>query len=533
MGQHDVSDEELDDLFGAESNDLKNEAIKALKKSSTTKATTAPKKATKPKTEVKVEEVKAEEEVVVKKKKHQVGISHRTDLGDDRDYSYRDDVKEEVPEMKQEVVVDDDDIDAILGIEKASFKEDSSDEKDEIDTFMTTDIQAEDEKFDKEDEVEYDDDTNKKSWDPDEDDEDHVSNKDDMPIASTSTEDEEEDEADAMDNESSSKIVKEDDFDFEDGDIELPEGFEDEEETVAEEEKATTEIVEEEITVDEDIHEEITISSEEVSKVSEIVGDSKVDENVVESAIIPSEELDEKTVVETVVDLEPAPNLSYDEMSFLDKMRKLISEAGICKRASYLQDSDLLDFYIEKYETVKYCEAYAPDFDMDVLRAELEAMIVPIFEDKILSLDQINFKLQQVQSYRNRVVEIRLAFLKNYTFRKRALKRLQDNLMKCSKEKSIDKRSGEIAIHLGDLERDFDMVDDFYKCVEMVFDNLNHTQDVISRMITCIQERNKRIDRGEQPYEQPISDTEAHMPRKHIGKKASSPKTADWDDIDK
>jgi hypothetical protein len=54
-------------------------------------------------------------------------------------------------------------------------------------------------------------------------------------------------------------------------------------------------------------------------------------------------------------------------------------------------------------------------------------------------------------------------------------------------------------------------------------------------MITCIQERNKRIERGEEAYEQPVSETEGYLPRQPSGsktqKKVSGPKSLDWEDI--
>ncbi|MHA2255680.1 MAG: hypothetical protein ACXAAM_06395 [Candidatus Heimdallarchaeaceae archaeon] len=509
--EYSVSEEELDNLFNSPSNDLKDEAIKALKKTSTTTLSDLENERSKPK--VKVETPKVEEPPV--KKKYQIGVSPRTDLGDSDDFDYRDGgTKETEKETEKEVVkVEVDDIDAILGINTNEFKKSDDDDdapQDHMDSFMENSIEVE-EDVSKEDEVEYEDDTDRVSWDPDE----GCKSKEESSEADAS---DEKDEADGVD-----------DFDFPDGQIDFPE---DAAEEVTKEEKVVTKVEEvpvEAVTKEEEY--EVEVEVVERLKAEGIVGEDTEEESSSEDEE-PSEETDGE---ESAEEAKERMRLAYDRMPFLEKMRMKIEKSGICKRSSYLDDPELFDFYIEKYETIKYCRVHAPDFDMDILRKEMEEMIVPIFSDKIISLDEINMKLQSVQAFRNRVVEIRLAFLKNYTFRKRALKRLQDNLMKCSKEKSVDKRSGEIAVHLGDLERDFDMVDDFYKCVEIVFDNLNHTQDVISRMITCIQERNKRVERGEEAYEHPVSDTEEFMPKKTpkdiSPKESKGPKTMNWDDI--
>jgi hypothetical protein len=382
---YDVTEEELDDLFSSSSNDLKSEAIKALKNSSKSvpmgDVSVAVAEKSEPKTKVQ-EEVK-----VPKKKKHQVGISHRTDLGDDRDYSYRDGGGEEdLPEKKQEVVeVEDDDLDAILGVDSGSFMTDDSEEKseDHIDSFMNDVIEVE-ESFDEEDEKEYEDDTNKKSWDPEEDDEGYVG---------------EDDEAEAMDKEP----VGEDDFDFDDGDVDLPDDFDNDDKN------ETEDIEDEQVKETEEKHE----SCEE----DEVEEEVEADEVAEALTKVSSEAKSLNTEVENDFIEEGSSGLRYDEMSFLDKMRLKITESGLCKRASYLEDSDLFDFYIEKFETVKYCKVHAPDFDMEALRKELEQMIVPIFDNKIISLDEINMKLQKVQAFRNRAVEIKLVFLKNYTSR--------------------------------------------------------------------------------------------------------------------
>ena len=512
---YEVTEDELEDLFGSDSNNLKSDALKALKKSSVKSVEVIP--------DTKVEEKNVEK----KKKKHQVGISPRTDVGDENDYSYRDGGDEiSVEASEDEIVsVSDKDIDAILGVQNYHFKKDDpiNDEKDHIDSFMDDEIEVEEKKSVKKSNNESGE-SNRMIWDPDEDDDENEEMCDEADAI--------DDEADAIDDGENEEIVEnvkslaEDDFEFDNGDVE---DFQDNNAFVSasidHNSSESEALVDEEVSTS-DLEKEQTLSQQPSS--ADLSEDNIKDQLDVSNLKEVDKLTDEKNTEEDFV--------SYDnELSFLDRMRQKVIDSGVCKRASYLDDADLLDFYIEKYETVKFVKVYSPDFDMDKMRDELNNMIVPMFENKIVSLDAINDKLQKVQAYRNRVVEIRLVFLKNYTFRKKALKRLEDNLMKCSKEKSVDKRAGEISVHLGDLEREFDVIDDFYKSVEMVFDNLNHTQDVISRMITCIQERNKRVERGEEPYETPVSETEEFMPRVSNGekKKSKSPGSLDWEDIDK
>ena len=72
--------------------------------------------------------------------------------------------------------------------------------------------------------------------------------------------------------------------------------------------------------------------------------------------------------------------------------------------------------------------------------------------------------------------------------------------MKESPERSSDKRAGEIQIHMAEMEYELALADTFLKDVEQIMDNITSAHEALSRQITVLQERNKEIQRGQDPY---------------------------------
>jgi hypothetical protein len=89
--------------------------------------------------------------------------------------------------------------------------------------------------------------------------------------------------------------------------------------------------------------------------------------------------------------------------------------------------------------------------------------------------------------------------IRDFVLRKKTVSMARDYLMKQSTEKSADRRNGEILAHMDDMETDLSISDAFLKDVENKMDDIAHVHESLSRQITCIQERNRDLERGNEP----------------------------------
>ena len=60
---------------------------------------------------------------------------------------------------------------------------------------------------------------------------------------------------------------------------------------------------------------------------------------------------------------------------------------------------------------------------------------------------------------------------------------------------------------MAEMEYDLSLSEALLKDVEQIMDNVNSAHEALSRQITVIQERNKEIQRGQEPY---IDSSAAH-----------------------
>ena len=206
--------------------------------------------------------------------------------------------------------------------------------------------------------------------------------------------------------------------------------------------------------------------------------------------------------------LEPEPKSNDEEISDFEYDREEENAIRdqlmkVCKHEEYLDDSKYLLFYREKLRAVNFLERSIPHINFKKLEKEIQLMHVKVDEEKIMSLDEFNLKIQQIQSLRNRLSKIRSLSIRDYVLRKRVVKLLEECLNKQSSERSNDKRMGEVQIHMADMEYRLAMSEAFYKDIEQIMDNIACAHEALSRQITCMQERNKEISRGGEPYVEP------------------------------
>jgi len=188
---------------------------------------------------------------------------------------------------------------------------------------------------------------------------------------------------------------------------------------------------------------------------------------------------------------ETVPNNVVQDVSYLEV---------VCSDKKYLHDPRYLEFYKQKYVAHKFLEDNVPKIDYKSLRKQIIEFHVSVDSEGILSLDEFNEKIQKVQSIRNRLARIRSICIQNYVPTKRVVKLLEDCLMKESPEKTNDKRAGDIQIHLSDMEYDLALSEAFMKDVDQIMENITSAHEALSRQITVLQERNKEIQRGQEPY---------------------------------
>lgn len=254
-----------------------------------------------------------------------------------------------------------------------------------------------------------------------------------------------------------------------------------------------------------DVSEELAVTKRERQEMDELEhgADGSGPESLPDSE---EEELDEEE------------NLEHEEdQAVREQLMK------VCRHEEYLEDPKYLLFYREKLRAVNFLERSVPTINFKKLEKELQMMYVKVDEDKILSLDEFNQKIQQIQALRNRLTKIRSLSIRDYVLRKRVVKLLEDCLNRQSTEKSNDRRVGEIQIHMSDMEYHLAMSEAFYRDVEQIADNIACAHEALSRQITCIQERNKEISRGGEPYVESRSedrwDIVTHKEKKHGYKK--------------
>jgi len=172
----------------------------------------------------------------------------------------------------------------------------------------------------------------------------------------------------------------------------------------------------------------------------------------------------------------------------------------VCDDKKYLNDPRYAEFYRQKLRAYEFLKYNVPKIDYKQLREEMEEFHVSVRMEGVISLDTFNDKIQQVQAVRNRLTKIKSLCIQNYVPRKRVVRLLEDCLMKESQEKSNDKRAGEIQIHMAEMEYDLALSEAFLKDIEQIMDNITSAHEALSRQITVIQERNREIQRGEEPY---------------------------------
>lgn len=200
------------------------------------------------------------------------------------------------------------------------------------------------------------------------------------------------------------------------------------------------------------------------------------------------------------------------EQQIIQSQKKILSEEDmeeynlVCIDTKYLSDPRYCEFYKQKLRAYKFLKDNVPEINYNKLREQIKDFYVSVHIDGIISLDQFNEKIQQVQAIRNRLTQVRSLCIQNYVPKKRIVKMLEDCLMKESSERSTDKRAGEIQIHLSDMEYDMALIETFMKDVEQIMENITCAHESLSRQITVLQERNKEIQRGQEPYIDTSSD---------------------------
>ena len=179
---------------------------------------------------------------------------------------------------------------------------------------------------------------------------------------------------------------------------------------------------------------------------------------------------------------------------------KATGEAPHSDCEKYINDPLYGEFYRQKLIASNFLSKNVPKIDYKKLREEMLEFHVAVKMEGIISLDQFNEKIQEIQSVRNRITRIKSLCIQNYVPRKRVVKLLEDCLMKESKEKSTDKRAGDIQIHMADMEYELALSEAFLKDVDQIMENITTAHEALSRQITVIQERNREIQRGQEPY---------------------------------
>ena len=209
--------------------------------------------------------------------------------------------------------------------------------------------------------------------------------------------------------------------------------------------------------------------------------------------------VDDEVESEDVSDEQHSDEVSNDNNESISQ--DAVSEYGeVCANFKYLEDPRYMEFYRQKLRAFNFLKMNVPAINYNKLRDQIKDLHVSVHMSGIVSLDLFNEKIQQVQAVRNRLTEIRSLCIQNYVPKKRIIKLLEDCLMKESSERSNDKRAGEIQIHMADMEYDMSLSEAFMKDVEQIMENVTSAHEALSRQITVLQERNREIQRGQEPY---------------------------------
>jgi hypothetical protein len=112
------------------------------------------------------------------------------------------------------------------------------------------------------------------------------------------------------------------------------------------------------------------------------------------------------------------------------------------------------------------------------------------------TLDILNRELCNVQAAKDRLSEIFINVLRNYTFKKRAVDILTEAWGNFSNGKSADKRKSEAVYLISDFDMDFAETDALFRAISVVIKNLDSIHESLSRRITIIQVQLKMQDVG-------------------------------------
>ena len=279
-------------------------------------------------------------------------------------------------------------------------------------------------------------------------------------------------------------------------------------------------------------------------KSGEIESEDFVEEEVVKSSRIPFEEDGEDETVELKQNVKTS-NVKVEsktESKNVEEQEEIVENNAIrtdlkklCTSEHFLDDPRYVQFYKEKKRAKAFLDMHAPAINYDKLEKELFALHLPVNEEKILTLGDFNEKIQKLQAVRNRLSEIRSISIKDYVLKKRIVKLLEDCLMKQSPEKSSDRRTGEIQIHMADMEYDLALSEGFFRDIDQIIENTTCAHEALSRQITCFQERNKEINRGQEPI---LDNSNTHLdsllstsPTQTTPKKNNNLGYKNWDKI--
>lgn len=155
--------------------------------------------------------------------------------------------------------------------------------------------------------------------------------------------------------------------------------------------------------------------------------------------------------------------------------------------------------------------SYPKEFLDMVSRVTGQYMLLPVLDYKSIykelasltvnsnstpTFQTLNQELQKVQAAKERVCEIALDVIKNYSIKKRAVDILQDSWGNFSQEKSADKRKGDAIYRLSDFSMDFAHVEAALKVVSHVTKNLEGLQENLSKRLSSMQSQLRMHDIG-------------------------------------
>lgn len=203
--------------------------------------------------------------------------------------------------------------------------------------------------------------------------------------------------------------------------------------------------------------------------------------NLTNVAIEKQDNIIVKTVQEEVIEIKDSNSMSSSMVS-QKEYPMLVGTENISQDYKNLSDRLLAQYRMLPY--LEYNEIYSE-------MAELSIKSCPT-----PTLSVLNLELEKVQASKDRLSEIFVNVLKNYTFKKRAVDILRDSWGKFSNEKSADRRKGEAAFIVSDFESDFALTEALLKASTHILKNLDSLHDNLSRRITIIQLQLKMHDVG-------------------------------------